>query len=231
MDLLKPLPDKGRSMRVLNHLFENNRNWAQGILQKDPGFFKVLSNQQKPEYLWIGCSDSRVPANQIIGLQPGEVFVHRNIANMVIHTDMNCLSVIQYAVDFLKVKHIIVCGHYGCGGVEGAMDCRPQGLVDNWLRHIRDIYQKYESTLDRITDRKCRSNKLCELNVIEQVSNVCHTTIVQEAWRRGQELTVHGWIYGLENGLMRDLHVCVCEAAELSEIYRIAVDEELEESS
>ncbi|MDK2857048.1 MAG: carbonic anhydrase [Verrucomicrobiota bacterium] len=218
-------------MRVLNHLFENNRTWAQGILQKDPDFFKVLSDQQKPEYLWIGCSDSRVPANQIIGLQPGEVFVHRNIANMVIHTDMNCLSVIQYAVDFLKVKHIIVCGHYGCGGVEGAMDSRPQGLVDNWLRHIRDIYQKYESTLDRITDRKCRSTKLCELNVIEQVSNVCHTTIVQEAWRRGQELAVHGWIYGLENGLIRDLHVCVREATELSEIYRIAVDEELQQSS
>ncbi len=216
-------------MRTLNHLFENNRNWARAILAKDPDFFKRLSGQHAPEYLWIGCSDSRVPANELIGLQPGEVFVHRNIANMVIHTDMNCLSVIQYAVDLLKVKHIIVCGHYGCGGVEGAMDSRPQGLVDNWLRHIRDIYQKYEFTLDRIADPKRRSDKLCELNVIEQVSNVCHTTIVQDAWRRGQGLTVHGWIYGLEHGLLRDLHVCVSGADELSSIYRMAVDEELEE--
>ncbi|MFA7369701.1 MAG: carbonate dehydratase [Kiritimatiellales bacterium] len=216
-------------MRVLNQLFENNRNWARSIVAKDPEFFKKLSNQQAPQYLWIGCSDSRVPANEIIGLAPGEVFVHRNIANMVIHTDMNCLSVIQYAVDFLKVKHIIVCGHYGCGGVEGAMDNRPQGLVDNWLRHIRDIYQKYEPTLDHITNRKRRSDKLCELNVIEQVANICHTTIVQEVWRRGQELAVHGWIYGLENGLLRDLHVCVRGADELSSIYRMAVDEELEE--
>jgi carbonic anhydrase len=216
-------------MRVLNQLFENNRNWAQSIVEKDPDFFFLLSNQQAPQYLWIGCSDSRVPANEIIGLAPGEVFVHRNIANMVIHTDMNCLSVIQYAVDFLKVKHIIVCGHYGCGGVEGAMDNRPQGLVDNWLRHIRDIYQKYETTLEHITNHKRRSDKLCELNVIEQVSNVCHTTIVQEAWRRGQELAVHGWVYGLDNGLLRDLHVCVRRADELSSIYRMAIDEELEE--
>ena len=216
-------------MHVLNQLFENNRNWARSIAEKDPEFFKKLSSQQAPQYLWIGCSDSRVPANEIIGLAPGEVFVHRNIANMVIHTDMNCLSVIQYAVDFLKVKHIIVCGHYGCGGVEGAMDNRPQGLVDNWLRHIRDIYQKYEVTLNRVTDPKRRTNKLCELNVIEQVSNVCHTTIVQEAWKRGQELAVHGWVYGLQNGLLRDLHVCVRKADELSAIYRMAVDEELEE--
>jgi carbonic anhydrase len=216
-------------MRVLNQLFENNRNWAQSIIAQDPDFFKRLSSQHAPEHLWIGCSDSRVPANELIGLQPGEVFVHRNIANMVIHTDMNCLSVIQYAVDFLKVKHIIVCGHYGCGGVEGAMDNRPQGLVDNWLRHIRDIYQKYQVTLDHIGDPKRRSNKLCELNVIEQVSNVCHTTIVQEAWRRGQELAVHGWIYGLDNGLLRDLHVCVRSADELSSIYRMAIDEELED--
>ena len=218
-------------MKVLKKLFENNRNWAQGILDQDPEFFKKLSRQQAPEYLWIGCSDSRVPANELIGMAPGEVFVHRNIANMVIHTDMNCLSVLQYAVDFLKVKHIIVCGHYGCGGVEGAMANRPQGLVDNWLRHIRDIYQKHESTLNQISDLKRRTNKLCELNVIEQVSNVCHTTIVQEAWRRGQELAVHGWIYSLENGLLRDLHVCVCGADELSSIYRLAIDEELEDPS
>ncbi len=159
-------------MKVLSQLFENNRNWAQKIVEKEPSFFKTLSNQQAPEYLWIGCSDSRVSANEIIGLAPGEVFVHRNIANLVIHTDMNCLSVLQYAVDFIKVKHIIVCGHYGCGGVESAMGNQSQGLVDNWLRHIRDIYQKYESTLERITDVKRRTDKLCELNVIEQVANV-----------------------------------------------------------
>lgn len=215
-------------MIVLKHLFENNRNWARKIVEKDPDFFKILSSQQTPEYLWIGCSDSRVPANEIIGLAPGEVFVHRNIANMVIHTDMNCLSVIQYAVDFLKVKHIIVCGHYGCGGVKSAMDCRPQGLVDNWLRHIRDIYSKYEHVLNPIADETRRIEKLCELNVIEQVANVCHTTIVQEAWKRGQELAVHGWVYALENGLLRDLHVCVRKADELSSIYRMAVDEEME---
>ena len=218
-------------MKMLNHLFENNRAWAAGMVAKDPGFFKALSRQQAPEYLWIGCSDSRVPANEIIGLAPGEVFVHRNIANQVIHTDMNCLSVIQYAVDFLKVKHIIVCGHYGCSGVKGALDCRPQGLVDNWLRHIRDIYQKHEKVLSRISDETRRIGKLCEINVIEQVSNVCHTTIVQEAWKRGQELAVHGWVYGLENGLLKDLHVCICGADELSSIYRMAVDEELEENS
>lgn len=215
-------------MIALKHLFENNRNWARKIVEKDPEFFKTLSNPQAPEYLWIGCSDSRVPANEIIGLAPGEVFVHRNIANMVIHTDMNCLSVIQYAVDFLKVKHIIVCGHYGCGGVKGAMDCRPQGLVDNWLRHIRDIYSKYEHVLNLIADETRRIEKLCELNVIEQVANVCHTTIVQEAWKRGQELAVHGWVYALKNGLLRDLHVCVRGADELSSIYRMAVDEEME---
>lgn len=215
-------------MKILQHLFENNRNWAQSIISEEPGFFKELAGQHVPEYLWIGCSDSRVPANELIGLRPGEVFVHRNIANMVIHTDTNCLSVIQYAVDFLKVKHIIVCGHYGCGGVKGAMDCRPQGLVDNWLRHIRDIYSKYEHVLNPIADETRRIEKLCELNVIEQVANVCHTTIVQEAWRRGQELAVHGWVYALENGLLRDLHVCVRKADELSSIYRMAVDEEME---
>jgi carbonic anhydrase len=215
-------------MRVLKHLFENNRNWAQKINEADPEFFKKLSRQQNPEYLWIGCSDSRVPANEIIGLAPGEVFVHRNIANQVIHTDMNCLSVIQYAVDVLKVKHIIVCGHYGCGGVKGAMCDQPNGMVDNWLRHIRDIYSRYSSTLDQIEDEAARTEKLCELNVIEQVANVCNTTIVQDAWKRGQELAVHGWIYALENGLLRDLHVCVREAAELSAIYRMAIEEELD---
>jgi carbonic anhydrase len=216
-------------MKILQHLFENNRNWATRIRQEDPDFFRKLSSQQVPEYFWIGCSDSRVPANEIIGLAPGEVFVHRNIANQVIHSDMNCLSVIQYAVDHLKVKHIIVCGHYDCGGVKGAMDNRPLGLVDNWLRHIRDIYQKYEPILSQISNLKRRTDKLCELNVIEQVANVCHTTFVQEAWKRGQELAVHGWVYGLENGLLKDLHVCVRGAEELSSIYRMAVDEGLED--
>jgi carbonic anhydrase len=218
-------------MKMLQHLFENNRDWAQSIIAQEPDFFKQLAGQHAPEYLWIGCSDSRVPANELIGLRPGEVFVHRNIANQVIHTDMNCLSVIQYAVDFLKVKHIIVYGHYGCGGVISAMDNRPQGLVDNWLRHIRDIYQKYEQTLNGISDMKRRTKKLCELNVIEQVANVCHTTFVQEAWKRRQELAVHGWVYGLENGLLKDLHVCVRGAEELSDIYRMAIDEELGEGA
>ncbi len=212
---------------MLSQLFENNRGWAQKISREDPGFFKALSDQQNPEYFWIGCSDSRVPANEIIGLKSGEVFVHRNIANMVIHTDINCLSVLQYAVDVLKVKHIIVCGHYDCGGIKGAMSSLSHGLVDNWLRHIRDIYAKYEITLNAIDDEIIRTEKLCEINVIEQVANVCHTTIVQDAWKRGQELAVHGWIYALSNGLLRDLHVCVQEPSELSAIYRLAIDEEL----
>jgi len=216
-------------MKVLSSLFENNRNWAQKVDQEDPEFFKNLSSQQAPQYFWIGCSDSRVPANEIIGLPPGEVFVHRNIANLVIHTDINCLSVLQYAVDVLKVKHIIVCGHYDCGGVKGAMSHQSNGLVDNWLRHIRDIYAKYELTLNAIEDEHARTEKLCEINVIEQVANVCHTTIVQDAWRRGQELAVHGWIYALQNGLLQDLHVCVQDAAELPAIYRMAIDEELGE--
>jgi carbonic anhydrase len=216
-------------MRVLGRLFENNRAWAEKINAEDPEFFTNLSSQQTPEYLWIGCSDSRVPANQIINLPPGEVFVHRNIANVVVHTDMNCLSVIQYAVDFLQVKHIIVCGHYGCGGVEGAMTNRPQGLVDNWLGHVRDVYKKYETALSRIEEFKDRRNKLCELNVIEQVANVCGSTIVRDAWNRGQELTVHGWVYSLENGRLRDLDICVRTADELSAIYRTAVEKELGE--
>ena len=215
-------------MRVLSHLFENNQRWAEKINREDPGFFAKLSDQQSPEYLWIGCSDSRVPANEILGLAPGEVFVHRNIANQVIHTDMNCLSVIQYAVDVLKVKHIIVCGHYDCGGVKGAMANQSNGLVDNWLLYIRDLYSKYAKTLDQIDDEKCRIDKLCELNVIEQVANVCHMTIVQDAWAREQELAVHGWVYALKDGLLQDLHVCVQGADELSSIYKLAIDEELE---
>ncbi len=216
-------------MRVLSNLFESNRNWAKKVNDEDPDFFKKLSDQQNPEYLWIGCSDSRVPANEIIGLAPGEVFVHRNIANQVIHTDANCLSVIQYAVDVLKVKHIIVCGHYGCGGIDGAMDETFVDPISDWLSHVRDVYSKYASTLDRIDDADRRKKKLCELNVIEQVANVCQTPFLKDAWGRGQELAVHGWIYALEDGLLRDLHICVRSADELSSIYRIAVDEELAE--
>lgn len=194
-------------MKLLKHLFESNREWAQRIENEHPGFFEQLSRQQKPEYLWIGCADSRVPANEIINLPPGEVFVHRNIANVVVHTDLNCLSVIQYAVDVLKVKHIIVCGHYGCGGVQASMDSRNHGLIDNWLRHIRDVYRLYSSELEGIDNPDDRRDRLCELNVIEQVSNVCNTTMVRDAWANGQPLAVHGWIYRLEDGLLRDLDV------------------------
>ena len=189
----------------------------------DPQFFEKLSTQQAPEYLWIGCADSRVPANEIIGLLPGEVFVHRNIANVVIHTDLNCLSVIQYAVEVLKVKHIIVCGHYGCGGVGAAMQNREFGLIDNWLRHLKDIYQKHEADLNAIEDEHQRQDRFCEFNVIEQVYNVCHTTIVQGAWRRGQELAVHGWIYSLRDGLLQDLDLRVNGADELNALYRMRV--------
>ena len=208
--------------RDLTELFENNRAWAQRITSSDPEFFRKLAAQQAPQYLWIGCSDSRVPANEIVDLLPGEIFVHRNVANVVVHTDLNCLSVIQYAVEVLLVRHIIVCGHYGCGGVRAAMSNDEFGLIDNWLRHIKDVQQKYEMVLDRISDEETRLAKLCELNVIEQVSNVCHTTIVQNAWKRGQELVVHGWVYSLEDGLIRDLNVSVASPQEIPEIYRIA---------
>jgi len=197
-----------RLMKTLKPLFDNNREWAEKIGREQPGFFEQLSKQQNPEYLWIGCSDSRVPANEIVALPPGEVFVHRNIANVVVHTDLNCLSVIQYAVDVLKVKHIIVCGHYGCGGVTAAMEPDSHGLIDNWLRHIRDIYRFHAGELDAIEDPVERKDRLCELNVIEQVGNVCNTTMVSNAWKTGQELHVHGWIYRLEDGLLQDLEVC-----------------------
>lgn len=210
-------------MRVLKHLFDNNRAWADQMLARDPHFFEKLTAQQTPQYLWIGCSDSRVPANEIVGLMPGEIFVHRNIANVVVHTDLNCLSVIQYAVEVLQIKHIIVCGHYGCGGVAAAMQNREFGLIDNWLRHLKDIYQKHESVLNAAEDQQQRLNHFCELNVIEQVYNVCHTTIVQGAWRRGQALAVHGWIYGIHNGLLNDLNVCVTSVDELHELYRMAL--------
>lgn len=202
-------------MHVLEHLFENNRTWASDIKAHTPEFFENLEGQQSPEYLWIGCADSRVPANQIIGLPPGEVFVHRNVANLVIHTDFNCLSCIQYAVEILQVKHIIVCGHYGCGGVKAAIQNSRLGLIDNWLRHVKDVYQKHQAILDAIADETERLNRLCELNVIEQVNNVCHTTIIRDAWARGQYVAVHGWVYSLHDGLLRDLHIDVEKMAEI----------------
>jgi carbonic anhydrase len=192
-------------VRTLSHLFDNNQAWAARIRQQDAEFFATLSHQQSPKYLWIGCSDSRVPANQIVGLSPGELFVHRNIANLVVHTDLNCLSVMQFAVEILKVEHVIVCGHYGCSGVQAALRGDRLGLSDNWLRHIQDVRQKHEKTLANAGDEA--SDRLCELNVIEQVTNVRDTTIARDAWERGQKLAVHGWIYGLHDGLLRDLNV------------------------
>ena len=199
-------------METLEHLFENNRKWSEGIRRVTPEFFLQLAQQQAPKYLWIGCSDSRVPANQIVGLMPGELFVHRNVANLVIHTDLNCLSVLQFAVDILKVEHVIVCGHYGCSGVGAAFRQDRLGLSDNWLRHVRDVHQKHNDALTGL-EQTHAIDRLCELNVIEQVSNVSCTTIVRDAWERGQKLSVHGWIYGLHGGLLRDLEVTV-EGAE-----------------
>jgi carbonic anhydrase len=208
---------------MLNHLFENNRLWAQQTCAEDPEFFVKLSRQQSPEYLWIGCSDSRVPANQIVGLLPGELFVHRNVANVVVHTDLNCLSVMQFAVDVLQVKHIIVCGHYGCGGVRAALRNDRLGLIDNWLRHIQDVQQKHRAELAALAEETTQGNRLCELNVIEQVVNVCQTTVLQEAWTRGQVLTVHGWIYSLQDGLLRDLKMTVTRPDELAMVYNAAL--------
>ncbi|MBK9095519.1 MAG: carbonate dehydratase [Anaerolineae bacterium] len=205
-------------MNTLSLLFENNRKWAAQISETNPSFFSRLAQQQTPEFLWIGCSDSRVPANEIIGLLPGELFVHRNVANLVIHTDMNCLSVLQYAVDILKIKHIIVCGHYGCGGVKAALESQPHGLIDNWLRHIRDIYQRSASELFRFSTAEERINRLCELNVIEQVMNVANTTIVQEAWQRNQMVTIHGWIYAISDGFLKDLDACVSSISDLARL-------------
>lgn len=208
-------------MRVLKQLFENNRHWADRVKRSNPEFFQNLSRQQKPEYLWIGCSDSRVSANEIVDLLPGEIFVHRNIANLVVHTDLNCLSVIQYAVEVLKVKHIILCGHYGCGGIQAAMESKEHGLIDNWLRNIKDVYRYHQAQIDALQDEKEKHNLLCELNVIEQVANICHTTIVQNAWRAGQELAVHGWIYSIEDGILKDLNVCITNPDEISQTHRI----------
>jgi carbonic anhydrase len=196
-------------MNDLKRLLDQNKAWAEAIKASDPEFFPNLAKQQSPKFLWIGCADSRVPATQLAGMMPGEMFVHRNVANVVVHTDFNCLSVMQYAVDVLKVEHIIVCGHHGCGGVKAAMENCQLGLIDNWLRHVQDVFQEHETQLVEIDDEEKRLDRLCELNVIEQVLNVGRTTIVQGAWQRGQELVVHGWIYGLQDGLLRDLGVTI----------------------
>ena len=196
-------------MKTLKKIFENNREWADEIRAREPNFFRALARKQSPQYLWIGCSDSRAPETQLAGLSPGDMFVHRNIANLVVHTDLNCLSVMQYAVDVLRVRHIIVCGHYGCGGVKAALEGASYGLIDNWLRHVQDVAAKHSAALDAAADAAARVKLLCELNVVEQVANVCRTTIVQDAWERRQKLAVHGWIYGLDDGLLRDLDVCV----------------------
>ena len=204
------------SVSPLRHLLENNRNWAASEVERDPEFFRRLANQAAPEYLWIGCSDSRVPANELLGLAPGDVFVHRNIANVVVHSDLNCLSVLQFAIDILKVKHVIVVGHFGCKGVHAAMTGTRVGLVDNWLRHVHDVHQKHERYMGTVVNEQRRSERLVELNVIEQVSNVCRTTIVQDAWDRGQELTVHGWVYGIQDGKLQELGMGVSSLAELA---------------
>ena len=205
-------------MRELKQLFDNNKAWAADILKRDPDFFTKLSRQQSPGYLWIGCSDSRVPANEIVNLLPGELFVHRNIANLVVHTDLNCLSVMQFAVDILKVKHIIVCGHYGCSGVAAALRGSRLGLSDNWVRHIQDVHEKHAPALADLKNTRA-IDRLCELNVIEQVANVCQTSIARDAWERGQPLSIHGWVYGLKDGLLKDLNTTVTNFTEAPKIY------------
>ena len=206
-----------RFVSTLNALFESNRAWAWQITERDPSFFQKLAAQQNPKHLWIGCADSRVPANEIVGLMPGELFVHRNVANVVVHTDLNCLSVLQYAVDVLKVENVIVCGHYGCGGVLAAYQRLSLGLIDNWLRHVQDVRDRYEHLLAGIADEPARVDRLCELNVIDQVEHVCQTTIVGDAWARGQALTVHGVIYGLGDGLLRDLGCAISAPDQIAE--------------
>src|SRR5207342_712781 len=210
-------------MTQLSELLDRNREWAQRVRAEDPGFFKRLSSQQAPKYLWIGCSDSRVPANQIMGLAPGEVFVHRNIANVVVHTDLNCLSTIQFAVDLLKVEHILVVGHYGCSGVHASLTGTRVGLADNWLRHVGDVVHKHQHRLDEVELPTMKHARLCELNVIEQVQNLCQTTILEDAWARGQQVSVHGWVYSLLDGRVRELGMDVSSAAELDPVYESAL--------
>jgi carbonic anhydrase len=208
----------------LSSLFANNRAWARRISERDPDFFKSLAGQQSPRYLWIGCADSRVPANEIVGLMPGQLFVHRNVANVVVHTDLNCLSVLQYAIDVLKVEHVIVCGHYGCGGVRAAYQRSSLGLIDNWLRHVQDVRDRHEALIDTAADDEVRIDRLCELNVVEQVRHVCQTTIIKDAWQRNQPVTVHGWIYDVADGLLRDLMCAVSSSEELTVVYQCAIE-------
>ena len=208
-------------MKTLKHIFDSNREWAERMAREEPDFFESLSKTQNPDFLWIGCSDSRVPANEIIGRRPGEVFVHRNIANMVLHSDMNCLSVIQYAVEILKVSHIIVCGHYDCGGIKAALEKNEHGLIDNWLRNVKDVYRYHKEAIDAELEHEAKCSLLSELNIIEQVANVCHTTIVQNAWKAGQTLSVHGWIYSLKDGILRDLEVTTSSLEDISSIHRL----------
>lgn len=208
-------------MGVLQNLFENNRRWAGRIKRDNPDFFQTLSNQQNPDYLWIGCSDSRIPANEIVGLMPGELFVHRNVANIVHHSDINCLSVLQYAVEVLKVEHVIVCGHYNCGGVNAAMTNAQYGLIDHWLRPIKSVYVKYRDELESLENLRERQDRLCELNVIEQVANVCHTSIVQNAWERNQPLSIHGWLYHVEDGLIVDHNVTISSLDQIDSVFHL----------
>ncbi|HEY0255677.1 MAG TPA: carbonate dehydratase [Kofleriaceae bacterium] len=208
-------------MNLLDECFTANRKWAADMVKQDPEYFTRLEHSQRPDMLWIGCADARIPPNELMGRPPGDIFVHRNVANLVEHTDVNCLSVLQYAVDVLQVKHVVVCGHYGCGGVRAAMASQPLGLIDNWLRHIRDVHLWNRNELNDIQDLALRTNRLAELNVEAQVANVCHTTIVQDAWRRGQEVTVHGWIYSLSDGLIRDLGTVVESADQIPIEYRL----------
>ena len=208
----------------LSHLISNNRRWAERKRAEDPEYFSRLASQQNPEYLWIGCSDSRVPANQITGLAPGEVFVHRNVSNVVVHSDLNCLSVIHYAVEVLKVRHIMVVGHYGCGGIRAALEDRSHGLIDNWLRHVQDVAYKYRDIM-ALTPAEEQVNRLCELNVIDQVANVCNTTLVRNAWEHGQELSVHGWVYGLEDGLLREMRRGASSQAEAVSIHDLTIQQ------
>jgi carbonic anhydrase len=207
-------------MKEIEAVINQNREWSAKMTETEPDYFQRLAEQQAPDFLWIGCSDSRVPANQIVGMLPGELFVHRNVANLVYPSDLNCLSVIEYAVDVLQVRHIIVCGHYGCGGIRAALDNQVHGLIDNWLTRIKDIYARNSKEIDGLDNEEKRVNRMCELNVIDQVKSVTHTTIVQEAWARGQELAVHGWVYGLEDGLVKDLGVCVESSSQVQPLFR-----------
>lgn len=211
-------------MKDIDTLINNNREWSKSLVEKDPGFFERLADAQKPRFLWIGCSDSRVPAERLTGLEPGELFVHRNVANLVIHTDLNCLSVVQYAVEVLEVKHIIICGHYGCGGVKAAIENPDLGLINNWLLHIRDLWFKHSATLGELSLEK-RFDKLCEINVMEQVYNLGHSTVMQSAWKRGQNVTLHGWVYGIHDGCLRDLSITATSREILEQRYRHGMSE------